>query len=293
MPASFPNEIFEPREIENVPGVDYEPTKKTRFYADDLNNSNAEIVSIEETLGENPQGDFETVGERLAGITLVKATPEDVQGFTDDEKYVTVHALYQGNVAYLGDIPFVPPVADGSEIDAGTINNYYASPLALKDSHNVPSVAPGAVDNVLSSDGTDWQSVPPGIYTKVISISSADILALFATPKTLVAAPGAGKILVPIACSFYFKHGATQYVGGGVVRLAWAGSGNSLTTANLVSTTIMQGAVDSFITNLMLAQSEERNSFINTALTLRNQTAAYTTGNGTAKVVITYAVVTL
>lgn len=65
MPASFPAGVYEPREIENVPGQTYDESKKTRLYADDINNSNAEIIAIEETLGVNPQGDFDTVASRL------------------------------------------------------------------------------------------------------------------------------------------------------------------------------------------------------------------------------------
>lgn len=65
MVTSFPNSIYDPREIENVPGQVYDETKTTRLYAEDLNNSNNEIIAIEETLGENPQGDFDTVVERL------------------------------------------------------------------------------------------------------------------------------------------------------------------------------------------------------------------------------------
>jgi hypothetical protein len=67
--ADYPNDIYDPRTIENVPGQSYDPTKTTRFYADDLNNTNAEIVAIEETLGENPQGIYATVKEWLQWLT--------------------------------------------------------------------------------------------------------------------------------------------------------------------------------------------------------------------------------
>jgi hypothetical protein len=54
-------------------------------------------------------------------------------------------------------------VATGAELDTGTNNTKFASAKALKDSHNVPSVAPSTAGNVLTSDGTDWTSgVAPG-----------------------------------------------------------------------------------------------------------------------------------
>ena len=49
-------------------------------------------------------------------------------------------------------------VAIGSELDTGTDDVKYASALALKNSHNVPSVAPGTSGNLLQSNGTDWVS---------------------------------------------------------------------------------------------------------------------------------------
>ena len=51
--------------------------------------------------------------------------------------------------------------ATGAELDTGTDDAKYATAKALKDSHNVPSVAPSTSGNVLTSDGTDWTSAAP------------------------------------------------------------------------------------------------------------------------------------
>ena len=48
--------------------------------------------------------------------------------------------------------------AAGSELDTGTDDAKFATAKALKDSHNVPSVAPGTSGNYMKSDGTDWTS---------------------------------------------------------------------------------------------------------------------------------------
>jgi len=62
-------------------------------------------------------------------------------------------------------------VAIGSEIDTGTDNTKFASALALKNSKNVPSVAPGVNGNVLTSNGTNWtSSVPNGIVDTFIEL---------------------------------------------------------------------------------------------------------------------------
>ena len=52
-------------------------------------------------------------------------------------------------------------VATGAELDTGTDNVKYASAKAIKDSHNVPSVAPSTAGKVLTSNGTDWISEAP------------------------------------------------------------------------------------------------------------------------------------
>ena len=52
----------------------------------------------------------------------------------------------------------LPVKAIGSELDTGTDDAKFATALAIATSHNVPSVAPGNLGNVMTSDGTDWTS---------------------------------------------------------------------------------------------------------------------------------------
>lgn len=64
----FPGGIFSQRTLENVTGVVYDAAKKTKIFAEDLLGLGDEVTAIEETLGVNPQGDFDTVAERIAEI---------------------------------------------------------------------------------------------------------------------------------------------------------------------------------------------------------------------------------
>jgi hypothetical protein len=59
-------------------------------------------------------------------------------------------------------LPTIPVKAIGSELDTGTDDAKFATAKAIKDSHNVPSVVPGMVGHLLTSDGTDWISAAPG-----------------------------------------------------------------------------------------------------------------------------------
>ena len=84
-----------------------------------------------------------------------------------------VARLAAGNVvaATVGEMQTLLNVADGAtanvkangaELDTGTDDAKFATAKAIKDSHNVPSVAPGAATNVLTSNGTDWTSAAAG-----------------------------------------------------------------------------------------------------------------------------------
>ena len=66
--ADYPDTIYEPRELENLQGCDFDADKKKILFAEDYNNLANEVVAIETVLGENPQGTFDTVAERLDNI---------------------------------------------------------------------------------------------------------------------------------------------------------------------------------------------------------------------------------
>jgi hypothetical protein len=64
--TQYPSEIYTPREKQNRSGVEYDVSKKTVLFAEDIINDDNEIVAIETELGTNPKGDFDDVKSRLA-----------------------------------------------------------------------------------------------------------------------------------------------------------------------------------------------------------------------------------
>lgn len=66
--STYPGEIDEFRNTENLPGVEYNAADTKTVYAEDTNNHSDAIVAIESTLGINPAGDFESVADRLDNI---------------------------------------------------------------------------------------------------------------------------------------------------------------------------------------------------------------------------------
>lgn len=63
--ADYPNAIYEQRELENLPGLEYDANNKKTLYAEDMRGLGDEVTAIETTLGINPEGEYATVAERL------------------------------------------------------------------------------------------------------------------------------------------------------------------------------------------------------------------------------------
>jgi hypothetical protein len=93
-------------------------------------------------------------GDAGTGATVVTAFGET----TSDEK-VPSEKLVKDSLDAISS----PSKATGAELDTGTDDAKFATAKAIKDSKNVPSVAPGTSGNLLTSDGTDWTSAAPTI----------------------------------------------------------------------------------------------------------------------------------
>lgn len=84
--ASYPNTIFEPRVVENLEGIEYNADDKKTLFAEDYNRSNDEILAIEQTLGTQVNGSFETLAARISELE------ETVAGMNDS--YYPVGTIY-------------------------------------------------------------------------------------------------------------------------------------------------------------------------------------------------------
>ena len=62
----YPADIYDPRLKENVPAHPFVEAESTTGFAEDLISLDENVVAVEETLGVNPQGAFDTVDERIA-----------------------------------------------------------------------------------------------------------------------------------------------------------------------------------------------------------------------------------
>lgn len=82
-------------------------------------------------------------------------------------------------------------------------------------------------------------SLRPGLYQEVTgTLTQAQLISMFTTPITLVPAPGAGLLIVPIEFSLQHVYSTAAYTGGGVISLKWHGS----TTMVAAAATIVTGS---------------------------------------------------
>jgi len=63
--ADYPGEVYDPREINNADGVEYDEEQDTIIFAEDVDKLNDEVVAVETELGTDPAGDYDDVKTRL------------------------------------------------------------------------------------------------------------------------------------------------------------------------------------------------------------------------------------
>jgi len=123
--------------------------RKLAYEDDVMLNSVADANSLLYSVDDNTPAALamaaSTIAARLAAGNIVAATPTEIRTLLSVAENATSNAK-----------------ATGAELDTGTDDDKFATAKALKDSHNVPSVAPGDDGNVLASNGTDWVSEAPG-----------------------------------------------------------------------------------------------------------------------------------
>jgi|SRR5882724_1606799 len=126
-----------------------------------------------------------------------------------------------------------------------------------------------------------------------VTISSADLLALYSAPKLLVAAPGSGHSIAVIKVIFAITRSSTAYASGGACIFQYNSTthgGGTQACDSTMASTVITGSAGLSNTLRNGAVISDSSATDNQGLYLSAATGDFTTGTGTAVADIWYAV---
>lgn len=150
--------------------VSVKPTISSGWLVISPNNSSIREIIKYTATGTDSNGDYVTVSQRGVGGTTeqthttgepirMNLTAEYWAAMNADIAAIVASGVVPANTTTMGGVEIATP----AEIDAGTGTGGTGAPLAMtpdnvNTAHNIPFVAPGTVDNIMKSNGTDWIS---------------------------------------------------------------------------------------------------------------------------------------
>ena len=152
---------------------------------------------------------------------------------------------------------------------------------------------------VFDSDGinqwisTDW---PPLFGTQQVTLSTANITGMYATPVSLLPAPGTSRIIRVVSIVGKVVFNSAAFASGGVFIVQYDSTANGAgvnAASGTIAAAIINGSANQIFTlNGAALTGAAATGFLNKALYASNQTGAFTTGDGSVVLTITYQVVT-
>lgn len=132
------------------------------------------------------------------------------------------------------------------------------------------------------------------LKTATVTVSSAQLLALNATPKTLIAAPGAGKALILVAAELWLDYATTAYaeIAAGEDLTIKVSDAAGATLATVETTGFLDATADAF-RYVEPTTTAARTPVANAPLVLHLLTGEIITGDSPLKLRILYRELTL
>lgn len=129
------------------------------------------------------------------------------------------------------------------------------------------------------------------LFEAEVALSSAQILALNATPVELVPAPGSGKVVIVRGITLKMVATATAYANGGALEFRYTNASGAKVTADIAAAVVTAGAGTSYTS--VAGVTTSLTNVVNSPIVVNNATAPFITGTGTAVVGISFEVLEL
>lgn len=145
------------------------------------------------------------------------------------------------------------------------------------------------IDGVLLKDGAISNGTTKVVEKTVeVALTAANLIAMYAAPVTVVAAPGTGYALNFKSAVLVYDSTATAFTSGGVITINY-GSGGAACSSNLAAT-FLTGAGDKVWNLEKLNAAGGFTMPVNVSLVITNASGAFATGTGVCRLQITYTV---
>ena len=155
--------------------------------------------------------------------------------------------------------------------------------LSPKNKYEVSYNSGANVDffNLSVVKGVYTLSIACSLQTAQVSLTAAQVLAMYATPQLIVAAPSSAQALVVVDACLY-TNVSTAFTSGGVAVLQYGATANGAGT-NALSATIPAAEVTAAASQIYVLPGNTASALTaisGVALYLSNQTQAFATGTG-------------
>jgi hypothetical protein len=120
-----------------------------------------------------------------------------------------------------------------------------------------------------------------------VALTAAQIIAMGTTPVVIIAAPGANKIIIVDGITFEMTRTGTAFTGGGAVEFRYTDASGAKVSADIAATVITTGGAGVEY-NRVGGLVSSFTPVVNAAIVIRNATAAFAAGTGTARLFLRY-----
>jgi len=139
-------------------------------------------------------------------------------------------------------------------------------------------------------DGQGSGVFPGGSGTVHVSLTAAQIIAMYTTPVSLMAAPGTGMAIIVDNITFKMTRTATAFTGGGAVEFRYTDASGAKVSADVAAALVTTGGAGTAFANVRGIEASVT-PVANAAIVVTNADAVFAAGTGTAVVTIQYHIV--